>query len=157
MGFLFLVLYPLLLPPSPSHSHSPHSLITHSLTHSLTHTSLTLTHSHSLTHTHSLTTLTQTHSLTHTFTHSLTHSPHSHSHTHSLTLHSLTLTLTHTHTSLARLARSLAHSLTHSHLFRISFSNWLWGVRLTCKTNSYHLTRAHDMFLSDRSRKPYRH
>ena len=126
MGFLFLVLYPLLLvllPPLrlPPHTHShslththSHSLtLTHSLTHShsltLTHThhshslthSLTLTHSHSLTHT---LTLTHTHSLTHshihTFNHSLTHTHHSHSLTHTLTH---TLTFTHSH--------SLTHSL----------------------------------------------
>ena len=84
VGFLFLVLYPLLvvlllpvllpvLPPSHSLTHS------HSLTPSLPH-SLTLTHSlppslpHSLTP--SLTSLTPslTHSLTHSLPHSLTHS-----------------------------------------------------------------------------------
>ena len=84
MGFLFLVLYPLLvlllLPVLPPHSH------THTHTH-------TLTHSHSLTHTltHSHT---HTHSLTHSHTHSLTHS-------HTLT-HSLSPSLTHTHPPLLR-------------------------------------------------------
>ena len=104
VGFLFLVLYPLLPPSSrpvlpilpPTHSLT-HTL-THSLNHSLTHShSLTLTHSLSLTHSHSLSlTLTHSHSLSLTLTHSLL--THSHSLTHSL----------------ARSPRSLAHSLTQS-------------------------------------------
>ena len=69
MGFLFLVLYPLLL-LLPSFPPLPPSL---TLTHSH---SLTLTLPHSLTHTHS-------HSLTHSFTHSLTLT-HSLTHSHSL-------------------------------------------------------------------------
>ena len=103
MGFLFLVLYPLLvvflLPVLPPHSHTlTHSLpltYTHSLTHTLTHShSLSLTHLHSPTHTHLLL-LTLTHSLTHSHSLTLTYS---HTHTHPLTLtHTHTLTLTHSH------------------------------------------------------------
>ena len=92
VGFLFLVLYPLLpsflppalLPQTLTITHT-HSLHTHTHTH-ITHTShsdsLTLTHTHIHTY-HSHISLTLTH--THTHSYSLTHT-----HTHSL--------LTHTHT-----------------------------------------------------------
>ena len=85
VGFLFLVLYPL-LPPAllPHHSltHLTHTHSSHSLTHSRTHA---LTHSRTHARTHP-----PTHPLTHSLTHSFTHS-----HTHSLTIHTLTHSLTH--------------------------------------------------------------
>ena len=70
VGFLFLVLYPLL----PSRPLLPHTLL-HSLTHSLT-------RHHSLSHTH--------------HTHSLTLRSH-HSHTHTTLTHSFSHHITHTH------------------------------------------------------------
>ena len=108
MGFLFLVLYPLLvlfLPVLPPHSLTLTLTHTHSLTHTHTH-SLSPTHSHSLSHTHTPSSLTHTHSL------SLTHT-HSHTQTHT---HSLSLTLTHslTHSLPHSLTPSLPHSLTPS-------------------------------------------
>ena len=118
VGFLFLVLYPLLPPSSrpvlpilpPTHS------LTHTLTHSITH-SLTLTHSLSLTLTHSLS-LTHSHSLSLTLTHS-----------HSLTLtHSLSLTHSHSLSLTHSLARSLTHSVTHSlTLLRGRRGTWCTG------------------------------
>ena len=140
VGFLFLVLYPLLPsspPPAcpPKKSSHTHTHITHSVTHSHTHITHTHTHTylthshHSPSHTHtSLTHITHTHtrkhSLTHSHTrkHSLTHSlPHTHityTHTHHSHTHtSLTHTsLTHTHTHHSHTSLTHTHtSLTHTH------------------------------------------
>ena len=109
MGFLFLVLYPLLfllLPPPRLPPHSlTHSLITH---HSLTH-SLTPSLPHSLTPS-------LPHSLTPSLPHSLTPSL-----THSLT-HSLTSSLISSHLT-------LTHSLTHCQ--GVGCTPWL-GLRSFC-------------------------
>ena len=68
MGFLFLVLYPLLVLPHhpPTHTHSLARSLARSRARSLTHS---LTHSLTVSLTHSL-----THSITHSLTHPLTHS-----------------------------------------------------------------------------------
>ena len=110
MGFLFLVLYPLLpsflppalLPQTLTITHT-HSLHTHTHTHH-SHISLRLTHTHSHTHTHI----------------SLTHLTHTHSHT-----HSLILTHTHTHTHSSHI-----HTLAQNCLIE-----FCCGMHLTCKNN----------------------
>ena len=105
----FLLLLPPVL-PILTHTHLPHTYITH--THSLAHTSSisSLAHTSSISSSIPSNTSLITHCITHhPLTHSLTHSlTHTHTHTHTLThptnnhslTHSLTITLTHTHTSL---------------------------------------------------------
>ena len=106
VGFLFLVLYPLLPSPPPAcppnpHSHTSPSHIHHTHTHSLAHTSSisSLAHTSSISSSIPSNTSLITHSLTHTsLTHSLTH--HLLTYTHPTNNHSLTHHHSHTHTSL---------------------------------------------------------